>query len=349
MLDNAGGGRRGLRAEPSAALLEALQSHYRIDARNAMTDLGGSSSLNLRVNDGHKPYVVRVHRPYVTEARLGAIHHVRSQLALHGIPCSTVISTADGQSCIRLDDRLIEVEAYVEHDSSMDSWARLKTGLPLLGTIHTILRHIELDDAAQKPLFANHIEPAEALAKTLKGIQRIRAWNPSAEDEQLAKDSEALAQLVYSAEQAFAGQLPRQLVHGDFWDNNVLFRDGQIVLVADFDFMGERARIDDLALTLYFALLSLTSIKDGISEAVMGELRTLVEAYEQGLGERLTKEERAALPLAIARQPLWSVGGWIALLDDEGSARQHASATGGEVAFMLRSMRAVERWQNAFV
>jgi Ser/Thr protein kinase RdoA (MazF antagonist) len=45
--------------------------------------------------------------------------------------------------------------------------------------------------------------------------------------------------------------LPRQLAHGDFWDNNVLFRSGRVVSVTDFDFMGVRPRIDDLALTLY--------------------------------------------------------------------------------------------------
>jgi Ser/Thr protein kinase RdoA (MazF antagonist) len=48
-------------------------------------------------------------------------------------------------------------------------------------------------------------------------------------------------------------RLPHQLVHGDFWDNNVGFLGGRPVLVADFDFMGERARIDDLALTLWYA------------------------------------------------------------------------------------------------
>ena len=40
----------------------------------------------------------------------------------------------------------------------------------------------------------------------------------------------------------------RQLVHGDFWDDNGLFREGRIVLVTDLDFMGVRPRVDDLAL-----------------------------------------------------------------------------------------------------
>jgi Ser/Thr protein kinase RdoA (MazF antagonist) len=59
--------------------------------------------------------------------------------------------------------------------------------------------------------------------------------------------AEELAELVGQAEAGLVARLPRQLVHGDFWDNNVLFRHGRPVLVCDFDFMGERARIDDLA------------------------------------------------------------------------------------------------------
>ena len=38
----------------------------------------------------------------------------------------------------------------------------------------------------------------------------------------------------------------------------------------------------------------------------------------------------AALPLAMARQPLWSIGGWVALLDDEEAARQAMEETGGK-------------------
>jgi Ser/Thr protein kinase RdoA (MazF antagonist) len=33
-------------------------------------------------------------------------------------------------------------------------------------------------------------------------------------------------------------RMPSKLVHGDFWDNNVLFRHGRPVLLADFDFIG---------------------------------------------------------------------------------------------------------------
>ena len=82
-----------------------------------------------------------------------------------------------------------------------------------------------------------------------------------------------------------------------------------VALVADFDFIRERTRIDDLALTLYFTCLKF--LEHPLSDDYLQRVSSLVAAYDSGLDHPLTSEERAALPLAIIRQPLWSsVGGW---------------------------------------
>jgi len=345
-MDNAGGGRRGLRAIPSPELFEVLHDRYEIHAGNDIVDLGGSSSLNLLVGNDNRRYVLRVYRPYVTEARLRDVHLVRRKLSAHGVTCAQVVATRDGQPFFVLGDRLVEVEHYVEHDANMDSWERLQTGLLILARMHTILEDVMVSADARRPLFANHIEPHDVLNRTLIGTRRIREWNPSPTELWLASAAEELADLVSSAERNLITALPRQLVHGDFWDNNVFFRDGHVVLVADFDFMGERARIDDLALTLYFTCLKFP--EDGFSGNRVRQLRRLVDAYDSRLDNPLTSGERAALPLAIARQPLWSVGGWVALLDDESSARQHAAEIGWEVEWALSIVGEIDRWQAAF-
>jgi Ser/Thr protein kinase RdoA (MazF antagonist) len=346
-MDNAGGGLRGLRATPSPELFKALYDRYEIDVGEDIVDLGGSSNLNLLISNDLRQYVIRVYRPYVTETRLGDIHLVRRELTARGVPCPEVVATRYGQLWIMLDGRLVEVEHYVEHDANMDSWERLETGLPILGRIHTILRDVKVSADTRRPLFANHIEPHDALNRTLHGTRRIREWdNPSPAELRLADTAEELAHLVASAELDLVAALPRQLAHGDFWDNNVFFRDGRVVLVTDFDFMGERARIDDLALTLYFTCLKYP--EDRLSDDRLRRLRGLLDAYASGLDDPLTGPEREALPLAIARQPLWSVGGWVALLDDEGSARRHAAEIVWDVEWALRVVCEIDRWQAAF-
>jgi homoserine kinase type II len=346
-MDNAGSGLRGLRASPSLELFEALRDCYEIDGGENVVDLGGSSNLNLLVSNDACQYVLRVYRPYVTETRLGDIHLVKRELTARGVPCPEVVATRDGQPWIMLDGRLVEVEYYVERDADMDSWERLETGLPILGRIHTILRDVKVSADTRKPLFANHIEPHDALNRTLHGTRRIREWDdPSPAELRLADAAEELAHLVSSAELNLVAALPRQLVHGDFWDNNVFFRDGRVVLVTDFDFMGERSRIDDLAMTLYFTCLKYP--EDRLSDDRLRRLRGLVDAYDSGSDDPLTSAERAALPLAIARQPLWSVGGWVALLDNEESARRHAAEIGWDVEWALRIVCEIDRWQAAF-
>jgi homoserine kinase type II len=160
----------------------------------------------------------------------------------------------------------------------------------------------------------------------------------TADEVRLATSADELAHRLSAADCDRYRALPRQLVHGDFWDNNVLFRDGGVVLVTDFDFMGERARVDDLALTLYFASLAFGSER----------LADLIGAYDRGLDRPLTRDERDALPLALARQPLWSVGGWIATLDDEDAARRHAAGMNASVDWGLAILGGLERWQARF-
>jgi Ser/Thr protein kinase RdoA (MazF antagonist) len=342
-----------LRGEASPHLFAALRDRYGIrdgDGTN-VHDLGGSSNLNLLLTDtdaaGPRRYVVRVYRPWVTAARLADMQLVRRQLAQGGVPCALPVSTLDGEPWIVVDGRLVEVEPYIEHDAKMDSWQRLETGLPLLGRIHTLLQPLHVSEDGRNAPAANHIEPQDVLSATLLGTQRIGQWHDASPVElQLAGASEELARLVDRQQRALGIEgLSRQLVHGDYWDNNVLFRDGRIVLVADLDFMGERPRVDDLALTLYYT--NSTFSDDPTSNERIHSLRRLVDAYDAGLDEALTSAERAALPLVLARTPLAFIA-MIASVDSEAGARRLASEMAPDISWALAIARDLERWQSVF-
>lgn len=58
-----------------------------------------------------------------------------------------------------------------------------------------------------------------------------------------------------------------------------------------------------------------------------------VEAYQSGLDRPLDDSERAAIPAAMARQPLWSISVWVALLNDEAAARRRLAGTGAALAW----------------
>jgi Ser/Thr protein kinase RdoA (MazF antagonist) len=346
-MDDADGGLRGPRARPAPGLFQALQDHWRLGWFAEVVDLGGSSSLNLLVADSDCGYVVRVHRPHVTPQRLGAIHQARRAMAAGGVPCAPLVPTRQGEPWVSLQGRLVEVEAaYVEHDAVMDSWERLEVGMPLLAQTHRLLRPVQVGEQGRRPRFANHLRPADVQAWTRRGTRRTQGWGLTPAESRLAAAAEELAGLVTGAEAGLGAHLPRQLVHGDFWDDNVLFRDRRPVLLADFDFMGERARIDDLALTLWCASVDLATDVGAAEDRSL--LRRLVASYDAGLDPPLSVDERAALPLAMARQPLSSIGGWVARLDDEAAARRHAASVAPELQAALRMMIDLGRWQDVF-
>jgi hypothetical protein len=45
---------------------------------------------------------------------------------------------------------------------------------------------------------------------------------------------------------------------------------------------------------------------------------------------------------------LWSIGGWVALLDDAAIAQQHAEGTVWAVEWAMEIVGQIERWQTAF-
>jgi hypothetical protein len=128
-MDDADGGRRGLRARPGPGLQQVLRDKWGLEGIGEAVDLGGSASLNLLVGAAARRYVVRVHRPSVTPGRLGAIHQARGALLAGGVPCAPPLPTRQGASWVNLEGRLVEVEAYVDHDAVMDSRQRLEMGM----------------------------------------------------------------------------------------------------------------------------------------------------------------------------------------------------------------------------
>jgi homoserine kinase type II len=108
--------------------------------------------------------------------------------------------------------------------------------------------------------------------------------------------------------------------------------------------MGWRSRVDDIALTLFFACQRY--FERPVPDAQLERLADLLHAYDRGTRSPLSSAERRALPLAIARQSLWSIGGWVVWLDDERAARRHAVATANELRWSRSVVDDLDRWSD---
>jgi Ser/Thr protein kinase RdoA (MazF antagonist) len=310
----------------SPALVRGILAAYGVSVA-VPRDLGGSANLNLLTVDGRRRVVVRVYRSHVPAARVEAVQGVRALLAAGGVPVATPVPALTGATYVEVDGHIVEVETFVDSDGRMNTLDRVASALPMLARVHTLLGTTPAPPAIGNPPFANYVDPAEVVEATRAGTDRIRSWGPTPAERDIADTADQLAEAVAAADAPYA-DLPMQLVHGDFWDDNVLFRHERVVLVADLDFMGTRRRIDDLALTLFFA----SCLGDGTP--------ALVDAYAAAAVPPLSELEWAALPIALARQPLWSLAVWVAQLDAEDAARRHID---GHLPALQRALSMLDR------
>jgi Ser/Thr protein kinase RdoA (MazF antagonist) len=119
----------------------------------------------------------------------------------------------------------------------------------------------------------------------------------------------------------------------------------EAVAVADLDFMGNRPRVDDLALTLYFTdeEIQLAHAADRPAEERIATLRPLVRAYAAALS---TPERSGVAGLAMGAGPAaaMGIGKWVRKLLSEEQAKEHARATGGAVRRATTVAAEANRW-----
>jgi len=335
-----------VRPMKSPGLIDAIVRAYNLPLTSDPVDLGGSSNLNLLLPGRDRGYVARIYRAWVTPRRLEGIQSVRAALRAAGLPFTQARPLADGRTFLSFADWLVEVEPFVG-GQDMSTWAQLKDGMRMLGTIHTVLSGITAPPGTRRAPAANHIDAADVSQTTRRACSAIRAFAASVDEERIASLSEELANVLLSAGDGASMGFPRQLLHGDFWDNNVKFRDGSVVAVLDLDFMEEGARIDDLALVLYYANSGSTfaSLRSPLERRQA--LRELVDAYDSGLERHLSLEERTALPLALARTPL-KYARHLLLRTSVAEQRAVAVAEAPELLWALSVAKHPVPWQMAF-
>ena len=285
---------------------------------------------------------LHVSRAGTTHARVRAPQTARGRLADEGVPVVGLMRSVAGRTWEQVKDRILEVECWVDHDGQMNTWERLRRGSSLLAAVHSSWSKLELGADGEACDWANWIAPAQVAANAAAAVETLNRWHLG----DLARDVERLAELTC----AEIVPLPHQVVHGDFWDNNVYLRGEDIIAVTDFDFLGRRPRIDDLALMLYFAdeqpYFNETDYRNAAVRR--SELAPLVTGYADQLRDTLTDAELTALPYALARQPMWTYAKWVLENPDQDLTRQDAVDTAAAVGRALEILEEPEAWSHAF-
>ncbi len=300
----------GLRTTFDNELHNTVAEQYNLGAITSTKDFGGTYNLNMLLQTTRGVYVARVYRPWVKYERLTMLQQIKRVLEQNDLPAVLPIACKVGKTILSYQGRWVEVESFVAHNTVTGTWERYEIAFALLAKLHacfaTKLEHI----AIVPPLVANYGVPDVLLAWTLQAEQRIRQVLEN-EDTQLALTLCAeTAQLLTQMQiwwNKTGHELPQQVIHGDYGTGNLLFRDEQVVAILDFDFLAMRERIFELAYTLYwmFRRIESTLPPDKLSWPLVN---TMLKSYNDHSIQPLTSAEVQALPLEMARVPLY----WLA-------------------------------------
>lgn len=277
--------------------------------------LGGAVNGVARIRTSDADVVVRIHRPWTTGERLGAVHAVQNDLRRRGISVPRVLETRSGATWVALPEqpgqrsRLVEVAEFVESDPGGISRDRSNIATATLARLHEAMAMIS-PGSVPEPAYSAFANPPTALAML----------DETAPDFPLAVDvpgyeaavavrerSRSVLSAMLERWTALQPGLPRQLVHGDLQFGNILVRDDEVVAVLDFDYMAERTRIFDLAYSLYHGLTRHRSAttSDALTDAEGQLVADQVALHDSCTDRPLTTAEVIALPFEMASVGLY--------------------------------------------
>lgn len=295
----------GPRASFTAGLQGYLAQTYRLEITSA-ADLGGAYNLNALLNTPEGRFVARVYRPWVTPRRLEALHRLKRELKAH-LPVVLPLPTADGRTVASFDERVLELELFVPNSGAVESWGRYEEAFSLLGSLHGVLAELgsgPLAAALPVPKVENYGSPERLMSWTKATRRRCELTTPDAADA-LALCDVSLS-LLDEVQNRWPDMqsLPHGLVHGDFGVGNLLWRQGEVVAVCDFDFVARHERVFDVAYALFWAFERLEPTRDYAVRS-WHRVPDLLARYDAVNTFPLTLQERKVLPLAMARVPLY--------------------------------------------
>lgn len=260
-----------------------------------VTDLGGTMSLNLRLDSAG--LVLRVHPAFVSKSRTLALREIRRRLLASGLVAAEPRPLPDGD-VITVDGRCVELEALVPFEKPEATWESYQWMYGTMGRLHRATAR--LDVSMPRPVLSTYGPPGS-----------LRRWmsvtEPAVQHDEVAADVAGLLRRligVLTVDWVPESKLPVGFVHGDVRLGNVGLGPRQESVYLDFGFAARRPLVHDLAYSLAWIILR----PDDQGEAerfAWPELRGLVAAYESAAGRRLTPIERRALPSYLAAVPMY--------------------------------------------
>jgi Ser/Thr protein kinase RdoA (MazF antagonist) len=235
------------------------------------------------------------------EDRLREIHALQHRLQECHIPNPPPRLSIYGQTYEFIKGRLVEVCDYLPQ-AAKRHWTQ---GRWAQSFAHMAQLHQVLDGLGWQitpPTVSNYASTSLLRLMLRATAEKIAAHSPSPEQAEalaMCQEAERLRSLIETRLEALNPKLPSQLIHGDFHLDNLLF-DAQesVTHTLDFDFLGWRERVYEIAYALRAALPQLTDNLEGRLDA--GLIGAWLRIYNEHSPKPLTPAELTALPYFLS-------------------------------------------------
>ncbi len=245
----------------SQELIEAALRAYDLGALHAFTHHSGTAAKTWRVVTAAGSYLLRTRGSRTAAPELVAFDHaLRRHLLAAGIPTAAPIATRDGATCTRVGDLALELYGIVPGQPLTHAGLpEIRAAARALAAFHRAGR--DFAPAQTLPPVAQYRTLGLDTASTrmespalLSQIYNCLADSPGAEAfaDGLATAQRWLKRLNREFDDTAYAALPQTLTHGDFTLANLLFLDGRVSGIFDFDWARWAARVRDLADGLFF-------------------------------------------------------------------------------------------------
>jgi homoserine kinase type II len=287
--------------------LATVLSHYDVGVIRSLRSFarGSRAAPKLRIRSDSGEYLLKRRAPGRDDPfRVAFCHCLQLELARHGYPVPRLMGTrADCNSMVQLEGRVYELFEFVPGDRFDGSAATAAEAGAALARLHRLLRDFHPPYEAPRGSYHGAADAASVFDQLEAAV--CAQEGPAAASE-VARSALVLRQAYQEAaaraEEAGFGGWPSALLHGDWHPGNILFRQGRVVAVLDFDSARLEPRMADVANGALQFSMRMTDPRDPLQwpEGLEADrLKGFFRGYDSAAEAALTPQERAAAPWLI--------------------------------------------------
>jgi len=227
-------------------------------------------------------------------------HAVQQHLSHHRFPVAGLIETLEGHTFVEHDGRIYELFKYIKGKRFDKTNPAAAEAGRVLAHFHDLLRDFPVDQVLKRPSY----HQGDSIIRVLDEIMQVLQTKESSDTlEGVPETIEYLKKQYAIANQIIDdvdfNSLPSGIVHADWHPGNMLYKDGEIIAVIDFDSIRVNPRITDIANgALQFSMrMGETEDVQLWKEGFRGQtIRSMIQAYEHFTQLPLMASERTIVP-----------------------------------------------------